>query len=315
MHIPDGMLSNTVAVTTDVASAAIVGYGVYWVRKHYDQKKVVLMAVLGALVFALQMLNFPVAGGTSGHFMGGALAGIVLGPWPAAIIMTALVAVQALIFKDGGVLALGANVMNMAVIAPFLGYFIYQMLTSRFKSTKGRVVSSAIAAWLSVVAASIVVAIQIWSSGNANLGIVLGSMAGWHAIIAIGESLITAGLIAYLFNVRPDLVSSSKTDAPGARPMRNVVITLLLIAVLAAGLSFLASSHPDGLEFVYFESGVGKTFEEFSLIGDGGIFADYGVRGITNNMLASALAGFVGLIATGAAIWLVSMRPKKNIHS
>lgn len=315
MHIPDGMLSNTVAITTDAASIAVVGYGVYWVRKYYDQKKVVLMAVLGALIFALQMLNFPVAGGTSGHFTGGALAGIVLGPWPATIILTALLAVQALIFKDGGVLALGANALNMAIIAPFLGYFIYKTLSSRFSTIKSRVISAAAASWISAVASSIVVAIEIWLSGNANLGIVLGSMTGWHAIIGIGEALITAGLVAYLFKVRPDLVSSSSEDTSGVRPMKNVVITLLVIAVLLASLSFVASSHPDGLEFVYFESGIGKAFQEFSLVGDGGIFADYGVRGINNNVIASALAGIVGLAATGAAIWLVALRSKENEHS
>lgn len=312
MHIPDGMLSNTVAIATDVSSLAIVGYGVSWVRKYYDQKKVVLMAVLGALIFALQMLNFPVAGGTSGHFTGGALAGIVLGPWPATIVLTALLAVQALIFKDGGVLALGANALNMAIIAPLLGYLIYHTLSKRFTSKSGYVGAAALAAWVAAVASAVCAGLEIWASGHANLGIVLSSMAGWHALIGIGEALITAGLIAYLFNVRPDLITPKGAGAQQTRPLKTVIITLLAISVLAAGASFLASSHPDGLEFVYFDSGVGKAFEEFSLVGDGGIFAGYGVRGVNSNMLASAIAGIVGVALTGAVIWLASARSRSK---
>ncbi len=136
MHIPDGMLSNATVAATGVASLGYVGYGVAWVRKHFDQRKVVLMAVTAALIFALQMLNFPVAAGTSGHFAGGALAAILLGPFAAGIVMTTVLLIQAVVFADGGILALGANVFNLAVVAPLVGWGTWRLFL-RFGDSQG----------------------------------------------------------------------------------------------------------------------------------------------------------------------------------
>lgn len=311
MHIPDGMLSTTVAVATDVGAVGAIGYGVSWVNRNLNQRKVVLMSVLGALIFALQMLNFSVAAGTSGHFAGGAMAGIILGPWPATIIMTAVLGVQALLFKDGGVVALGANVLNMAIIAPFVGYAIHKLIVkmlSRRTPRTAQLSGAFVAAWCSTVLAALAVGVELWLSGRANLTLALGSMGIWHAIIGIGEGIITAGLIGYLMTVRPDILGD--TEHPAKSSMRSVTATLIILAVVGAGLSFLASGNPDGLEFVYFDQGVGKQFAEFSLLGEGGPLAGYGVAGISNEVLGSALAGIIGLALTGLALYVVFR--KKN---
>lgn len=311
MHIPDGMLSTTVAVATDVGAVGAIGYGVSWVNRNLNQRKVVLMSVLGALIFALQMLNFSVAAGTSGHFAGGAMAGIILGPWPATIIMTAVLGVQALLFKDGGVVALGSNVLNMAIIGPFIGYAIHKIIVKMLSGRTPRTAQLSgafVAAWCSTVLAALAVGVELWLSGRANLTLALGSMGIWHALIGIGEGIITAGLIGYLMTVRPDILGD--TEHPVKSSMRSVTVTLVILAVVGAGLSFLASNNPDGLEFVYFEQGIGKQFAGFSLLGNGGPLAGYGVAGVSNEVLGSALAGIIGLALTGLALYVVFR--KKN---
>ena len=122
VHIPDGMLSTPVALVADFGAAGLIAHATTWVKRHLSEQKIVLMAVLGALIFALQMLNFPVAGGTSGHFLGAALAAILVGFWPTVIIMAAVLGIQCLVFSDGGVLAYGANLLNMGIIAGLVGW-------------------------------------------------------------------------------------------------------------------------------------------------------------------------------------------------
>lgn len=308
MHIPDGMLSNATVAVTGAASVGYLGYAVAWVRKHFDQRKIVLMAVTAALIFALQMLNFPVAGGTSGHFAGGALAAILLGPFAAAIVMATVLMVQALVFADGGILALGANVLNLAVIAPLVGWAVWQ-LAQKFSDSKAtKVVAAFAAAWLSLMIAATAAALEIWISGNAQLGMVLGAMGGWHALIGIGEGLITAGLVAYVMQVRPDLLDQS--NRAGSFSPRSIAIGFGVLAFVAAGLSFFASSSPDGLEFVYFEEGVGVAFEEVSLLS--GIMPDYMAPGLSSDALAGILAGVVGVIITGVFLYALGSAISKR---
>lgn len=249
MHIPDGMLSPAISVITDVGALGVVGYGVSWVKRFFDQRRVVLMAVLGALIFAAQMLNFPVGPGTSGHFMGGALVGIVFGPWAGAILMTAVLIIQAVVLHDGGIVALGANILNMAIIAPFVGYLVYRVAIRVHDSRGARLVGGFIAAWLATVGAALAAALELWLSGKANFVIVMGAMGFWHAIIGIAEGVITAGLLGYLLSVRPDLVDD--TPDRGRISLRAVFITLGVVTVIIGALSFFASSRPDGLEFVW----------------------------------------------------------------
>jgi cobalt/nickel transport system permease protein len=276
-----------------------VGYGVAWIRKHFDQRKVVLMAVTAALIFALQMLNFPVAAGTSGHFAGGALAAILLGPFAAGIVMTTVLLIQAVVFADGGILALGANVFNLAVVAPLVGWGTWRLFLRLGDSKALKIAGAFVASWVSLVAASLFAALEIWISGNAQIVVVLGAMGFWHAIIGIGEGIITAGLVAYVLQVRPDLLEESA--AQGKQGIRALAIGFTIFALIAAGVSFLASSNPDGLEFVYFEEGVGVQFEEMSLLSSP--IPDYVVPGLSNETLAGILAGIVGVIITGVLLF------------
>ena len=208
LHIPDGFLSLVISLIFWVITIITVGIAISKTNKSLGEKQVPLMGIMAAFIFAAQMLNFPVAGGTSGHFLGGALAAIVLGPWAGILVMTAVIAVQGLLFQDGGLLALGANVFNMAVIGVLVGWVVYTTLR-RFlgERTWAMMVSGFAAAWLSVFVASLVAAVELAISGASALGVVLPAMAGVHALIGIGEGMITVGVLAFLQAARPDLLA------------------------------------------------------------------------------------------------------------
>jgi cobalt/nickel transport system permease protein len=295
-----------------LGSAGVLAYGIRRVRQMLSDGTIVMMAVMAALIFALQMLNFPVAGGTSGHFAGGAAAAIVLGLWPAVLVMAAVVTIQAVFFADGGITALGANMLTMAVVGPLVGWSVYRTVTRISTARATRVAGSFAAAWASCVVASLVAAVLLWLSGRAPLGPVLGAMGAWHALIGIGEGAITAGLVGYLLAVRPDLVAAtgpSPTSAVDRRP-RAIAWILGGLAFLAAGISFVASGSPDGLEFAY--EHVGAAFEELSLLSSP--MPDYLVPGVSNETLAGVLAGIVGVIVTGVLAYalLTALRTRRT---
>ena len=299
MHIPDGMLTTTTWVTAWAGSAAAIALGVRRVRRTMSDSRLVLMAVLAALVFALQMLNFPVAGGTSGHFSGGAAAAIILGPWPAVLVMTAVLIVQSLFFADGGITALGANIITMGIIGPFAGWWLYTLATHGTASRARKAAAAFVAAWAGTFAAALAAAAMLWFSGRVPLVAGLGAMGVWHALIGIGEGLITAGLVSYLLGVRPDLLAGERLRE--AASLRGVSITLALVALAAVGMSFLASARPDGLEFVYFEKSLGAAFTERMLVRSP--MPDYLLPGVSNEALASVLAGVVGIVLTGVLLY------------
>lgn len=208
MHIPDGFLSTGTAAATWLASAGSVGYAVRRVNQELNERQIPLMGVTAAFIFAAQMMNFTVAGGTSGHLLGGALAAILLGPWAGMLVLTSVLVVQALLFQDGGLLALGANVFNMAVVGVLVGWVVYttlrRMLGDRTWTT---MVSGFAAAWLSVFVASLVAAAELAISGTSPWVVALPAMGLVHALIGIGEGLITVGVLAFLRVARPDLLA------------------------------------------------------------------------------------------------------------
>ena len=188
MHIPDGFVNTGTSVVTWVASAGGLSYAVRRVNKELGERQVPLMGVSAAFIFAAQMLNFTVAGGTSGHLLGGALAAILLGPWAGMLVMTSVLAVQALLFQDGGLLALGPNVFNMAVVGVLVGWLTYEGLRRLLGSrTWGQMAAGFAAGWLSVVVASIVASVELALSGTSPFGVVLPAMGVVHALIGIGE--------------------------------------------------------------------------------------------------------------------------------
>jgi cobalt/nickel transport system permease protein len=209
VHIPDGFLSAPVWVAAGVVSAGAVAVSASRVGKTMEEKQVPLMGVVGAFIFAAQMVNFPIASGTSGHLGGGVLAALLLGPWAGTLIMTAILVVQALLFQDGGITALGANILNMGVLPCLAGFGLYRLLRRLLPGTRGALAAAALTAWLAVVLSASLAAVQIALSGVIPLRIVLPAMAGVHALIGIGEGLITAAALAFLLRVRKDLVHPS----------------------------------------------------------------------------------------------------------
>jgi len=171
------------------------------------------MGIIGAFIFAAQMLNFPVLNGTSGHFVGGVLAGIILGPFAGLIVMSVVLIIQSLLFGDGGILALGANIFNMGIIGTFLGYYIFILLNKIFK--KGLFLNSFIASWFAIVLGSLSCTVQLAISKTIPLYLGLPSMVGIHSLIGIGEGLITSLVVSFLYKTRKDLIFIKTPDQGG----------------------------------------------------------------------------------------------------
>jgi cobalt/nickel transport system permease protein len=209
MHIPDGFLSHGINGATFVISAGACAYGVKKVNQKFGEKEIPLMGVTAAFIFAAQMINFPIAGGTSGHFLGAVFSSVLLGPWAGLIIITLVLAVQCLGFADGGLTALGSNVFNMGVIGTLGGYGIFLSVYHLFqKSRRGFFVALALASWFSIVMGATATAIELALSETSPLMIVLPAMAGVHAIIGIGEAVITTTAVSLILRARSDLVGS-----------------------------------------------------------------------------------------------------------
>lgn len=207
MHIPDGFLSHGINAATFVISAGACTYGVKKVNRTFGEREVPLMGVTAAFTFAAQMINFPIAGGTSGHFLGAVFSSVLLGPWAGLLIMTIVLIVQCLGFADGGLTAIGSNIFNMGVIGALGGYTIFYILfTLLQKSRKGFFFALTVASWLSIVMGASAAAIELALSGTSPLNIALPAMAGIHAIIGVGEAIITAAALSLILKTRPDLV-------------------------------------------------------------------------------------------------------------
>jgi cobalt/nickel transport system permease protein len=302
LHIPDGFLSLGVSLICWLLAAIGVGVALRQSRKVLGERQVPLMGVLAAFIFAAQMLNFTVAGGTSGHLIGGALAAVLLGPWAGILTMTTVVAIQALLFQDGGLLVMGANITNMAIISTLVGYGIYrgvQLIAGERRW--GLFVGGFVAAWTSVVISAVATAIQLAFSGTSPLGVALPAMAGVHALIGIGEGLITVGALAFVATARRDLLKPSRAPVGGLR-WAGVGLALAVAVTLLAP---LASPHPDGLERVAEDQGFIAAAEDAPYE----IIPDYVLPGLPNEALATIAAGIVGtLIVAGIAFGVARLR-------
>ncbi|NEU73708.1 cobalt transporter CbiM [Hassallia byssoidea VB512170] len=221
MHIPDGFLSLPIIAITWVIAIALIALALNRAQAEYQERAVPLMGVCGAFIFAAQMINFPIPGGTSGHLLGGTLAGALLGPWAGSLVMVAVFIVQSVIFQDGGLTVLGANIFNMGLIGTFGGYYLYKAIRFAIGGNKlsGMVIAAAVAAWTSVVVASVVCAVELAISGTVPLTVALAAMASWHVIIAIGEAAITVVALSFIWRTRPDLFYDPPRKAVVSRPL------------------------------------------------------------------------------------------------
>jgi len=298
LHIPDGFLTPLIAGIGWVLAILVIVAAVRQTNRQLGERQVPMMGILAAFVFAAQAINFPVAAGTSGHLVGAALAAIVMGPWAATLIMTAVVAVQGLLFQDGGLLVMGWNIMNMGVIAAFTGYFTYSLVRRLAGTARVATLAAAFAAgWISVMLAAVATALELAASGTSPLVLAATAMAGVHAFIGIGEGLITAAAIGLLLAIRPDVIKGGEA-APGQRSA-SLILAGLGLALLVAVLSPLASPSPDGLEFVAEQQG----FLGQALDSPYRLLPDYTVPFVSNPALATILAVAIGtLFVFGGAV-------------
>ena len=310
MHIPDGFLSVSVSIILWVISVITIGYALRRVNADLGERQVPLMGVLAAAIFAGQMLNFTIIGGTSGHLMGAALATILLGPWAAILVMTCVVAVQALIFQDGGLLALGSNIFNMGIVGVAVSYMAYNTLRRLTGGRRwGLFASGFIAAWLSIEIAALGVALQLALSNTSPANIAIPAMAGIHALIGVGEGLITVGALAFIVSTRPDLLKGSEGRVAGGR---LIWVAGLLLALLLAVASPLASANPDGLERVAEQ----QNFLDQAQSPLFNLLPDYVFPGVSNEALATIIAGLLGtLIVFGVALGIAYARRRKSTGS
>lgn len=207
MHAADRFLSVPVSLVFWVIAAAILAIAVRRTNRTLDERSVPLMGVMAAFIFAAQMVNFQVVGGTSGHLLGGVLAAILLGPWAGTLVMACVVAVQALVFSDGGLVVMGANIFNMGIVGTLGGYAVYRALCAVLGGEdRGRIPAAAIAGWLTVVTGALAMSLQLIVSGTSPAELVLPAMLGVHAVIGIGEALITAAAVGFISVTRNDLL-------------------------------------------------------------------------------------------------------------
>lgn len=211
LHIPDGFLSLPVSLVGWLIAVGLIFISLRQVESVYGDRTISLMGVCAAFIFAAQMINFPIPGGTSGHLLGGTLAGALLGPWAGSLVMSAVFIVQAVLFQDGGLTVLGSNIFVMGLIGTFGGYYLYRGI--RFTLGRDRWFATAtglaVAAWGSVVVAAVAVAFMLALSGTVPLGVALIAMVSWHALIGIGEAMITVSAVSYVWRTRPDLLYDS----------------------------------------------------------------------------------------------------------
>lgn len=214
MHIPDGFINIPTSAGFGAAALGGVWYSIRRAARLLDDRRIPLAGLVAAFVFAAQMVNFPVAAGTSGHLIGGVLAAVLVGPWLGTLVLTVVLVVQGFFFADGGLSALGLNVFNMALVGTLGGYLICRGLIAILpKNRPGTLVSAGLAAGLSVPLAAFAFVLQyaIGGEGGVALTTVAAAMGGVHLLIGIGEGLITAMVVGAVLASRPDLVAAAPT--------------------------------------------------------------------------------------------------------
>ncbi len=304
MHAPDGFLEAPVALATAVIALVFVALALRVSGRELGDRQVPLAGIAAAFIFAAQMFNFPVAAGTTGHLMGGALAAILLGPWVGSLVVTVVVVVQALLFADGGLTALGYNVINMATVTAFGGWAVFRLLRRVMpRNAAGVMGATAIAALVSVVLSAAAFSVQ-WlfgASAEVPFDTVFGAMVGVHVLIGVGEAIISALAVGAVLAARPDLVTGASDLDAASRPTERPrgPPTLRRGGAVVAGLvvvSQFAVDNPDGLEKVAIDEGFIEAGRDHAL--DSSIFSDYATSGVGNETLSLAVAGVSGVLIT-----------------
>ncbi|UYQ62601.1 energy-coupling factor ABC transporter permease [Streptomyces peucetius] len=332
MHVPDGFINTPVSVAAGVVAAGAVAAGLRGARRELGaceaalpgaDRTAPLAGLVAAFVFAVQMLNFPVAAGTSGHLLGGALAAILVGPFTGVLCIAVVLLMQGILFADGGLTALGVNITVMGVVTVLVAYGLFRGLVKVLPRTRRSVTAASFVAALVSVPASAAAFTLVYAVGGVTevpVGSVLTAMVGVHVLIGVGEAVITMLTVGAVVAVRPDLVYGARglstplklrvggelVDAPAARPApaaarspRRLWLGGLVTSLVLAGfVSFYASASPDGLEKVAADKGFDASAKEHAAAGSP--LADYGVKDVEDARLSGGLAGAIGVGATVA---------------
>ncbi|MFJ1732205.1 energy-coupling factor ABC transporter permease [Streptomyces sp. NPDC088254] len=339
MHVPDGFINAPTSAVAGVVAAGAVAVSLRGARRELDERTAPLAGLVAAFIFAVQMLNFPVAAGTSGHLLGGALAAILVGPYTGVLCVSVVLLMQGVLFADGGLTALGVNITVMAVVTTVVAYTVFRALVKVLPSSRRSVtVASFVAALLSVPAAALAFTLVYWIGGTTEvpIGKVATAMVGVHVLIGIGEAVITSLTVGAVLAVRPDLVHGARglrqklrlrvngelVDAPDAEEERTAPVPagasrrtlwvsgLVTSLVLAGFVSFYASASPDGLEKVAADKGIDAKAREHAAADSP--LADYGVKDVADARLSGGLAGVIGVgvtvVAGSAVFWAVRRR-------
>ncbi|MEU5178461.1 energy-coupling factor ABC transporter permease [Streptomyces longwoodensis] len=338
MHVPDGFINAPTSAVTAVVAAGAIAVSLRGARRELDERTAPLAGLVAAFIFAVQMLNFPVAAGTSGHLLGGALAAILVGPCTGVLCVSVVLLMQGILFADGGLTALGVNITDMAIVTTVVSYALFRALVKVLpRSRRSVTVASFVAALVSVPAAAVAFTViyAIGGTTDVSIGKVATAMIGVHVLIGIGEAVITALTVGAVIAVRPDLVHGARgleqrlklrvngelVDAPSApaaaapvavRTSRRAlwVSGLVTSLVLAGFVSYYASSSPDGLEKVAADHGIDRKAEQHTNADSP--LADYGVKNVEDARLSGGLAGVIGVgvtvVAGSAVFWTLRRR-------
>ncbi|MEW2620689.1 energy-coupling factor ABC transporter permease [Streptomyces sp. NPDC048106] len=336
MHVPDGFIDAPTSAVTGVIAAGALAVSLRGARRELGgaaERTAPLAGLVAAFIFAVQMLNFPVAAGTSGHLLGGALAAILVGPYTGVLCVSVVLLMQGVLFADGGLTALGVNITDMALVTTVVSYAVFRALLAVLPRKRRSVtVASFVAALVSVPAAACAFTLMYAVGGttDVSIGKVATAMIGVHVLIGLGEAVITALTVSAVIAVRPDLVHGARglrrrlqlrvngelVDAPAApvaapASRRKVWVTGLVASLVLAGfVSFYASANPDGLEKVAHDKGIDTKEERHTAAGSP--LAGYGVKDVSDARLSGGLAGVIGVGATvvagSAVFWAVRRR-------
>lgn len=298
MHIPDGFLSIPIWATMDAIAIPSIAYLARRAQREFDHHRIPLMGVMGAFIFAAQTINFPVGNGTSGHVVGGALLSFALGPAAASIVMTAILATQALVFQDGGLLALGANVFNMAIAGVLAGYLPYALL-------RGRKSGVFLGGMLSVLVSAGLALGELLRSGVPMPRAVLAVSIGLFVVSAVIEGAITLAVVQALERIQPGFLRRPA----GVRGRGAVALVVASTALAGLGV-LIASTRPDGIWSLARETGITSRAMTFLA----SPLADYRLQVVSSPILTKSLAGIIGvllvyLLCLGVSRLLVAYRP------
>lgn len=351
MHVPDGFINAPTSAAAGVVAAGVIAVSLRGARRELGgtsgssaaesggERTAPLAGLVAAFIFAAQMINFPVAAGTSGHLLGGALAAILVGPYTGVLCVSVVLLMQGILFADGGLTALGVNITVMAGVTAVVAYAVFRGLVKVLpRGRRSVTTASFVAALLSVPASALAFTLVYWIGGTTDVAIgkVATAMVGVHTLIGLGEATITALTVGAVIAVRPDLVHGAHdlrqklrlrvngelVDAPGSEETRTAPVAartsrrtlwvsgLITSLVVAGFLSFYASANPDGLEKVAADHGIDKKTERHASADSP--LADYGVKDVDDARLSGGLAGVIGVGATVVAgstvFWVVRRR-------